>query len=345
MSQKRPFKANILIRYFKRDGLPKNWQKILKEVGQLLEIDPKGFFGWEQKVQIATIFIAKLDTTLPSKKNFLKLGRELEDNRWMIGKLNELGPKALDEVRECLNRPQYLKELLSQKVKEGSSKAVKLSPFFKKHGLKSDTASLEIVQAMRSVVAKEDHSYYLRPENWNLLHSVHTLSLPLKHKVSGMKGKVGTITYHVEKSARTLFLDAASDCCQGVGKAGHTCMVSGHVKENQSFIVFSRKGKIFAQAWMIVHSSKMVILDSLETKGSLNESLVEAVKETIKELKKHFKYVVMGRSPNSEGRAIYNQLNRLSITNIPEEVMKEVKNFRSKNMDLYSDLRNGYYLF
>jgi hypothetical protein len=341
MEQKRPFKSNLLIRYFRKTGLPKNWQAVLKEIGDLCDLDPKKFFSWKQDIQLATTFVCKLGGGIPSKKNFFKLASEVERNRWMIGYLSSQTEAGLIEIRKFLSRPRLLKEVMTSKVQPGVFDYFGVRGYMKKNKIDINPINIEIVGGMLDVVREKRHHFYIR--NISYFHQLYSAKTECNHPISLLKGKSGSIKWSFEKSARTLFLDEASDCCQGYGKAGEDCMEYGIKQPNSTFLLLSRKGQIFAQSWVIIKDD-MIILDSLEAKGDLNSSIALAMIDIVKALKKHFQFVIIGQSPNIEGSYVYRLLNQeFKVKNTSPVVQKKVAKFINSDLRyIYNDVSRGY---
>ncbi len=344
--QKRPFKSNLLIRFFGKNGLPKNWQRVLKGIGTSTNEDPKNFYGWNEYLQLAAVFFSILDVEkFPSKKNIFRLGKEVSENKEMINKAKFLKSSEKKILIDKLNRPKIVSFLLNLKedVTADIANNVKYIKFIEDYGINVlNSESFEIVKAMIANVKKDEYSYYMN--HFQSLEDIYSKRFNFISPVKNLTKKVGHITYTVEKTADCLFLDAASDCCQGIGKFGEECLRFGFRFKNSAFITFRRRGDIFAQSWIIVQDDT-IILDSIETKGEMTESLGIAVNDLIQELKKHYKYIVLGLTPNTNGQQLLKVLSfKSKEKNLVKEQMKKFQTqgkavFRS---DFYTDTDRGF---
>ena len=167
-------------------------------------------------------------------------------------------------------------------------------------------------------------------------------------------GKAAGIQYEILETAEALVLDYASDCCQGFGSAGESCMISGIKSPDQGFLTFREKGKIFAQGWFgYLKEERVLVIDSLEFKGSWRKSLETAFRAVLQELKERgIKAVVVGRSPNRHDfngavKAITNaSLKNKRARKIAKSIDKVVEDRWIKPIldnDIYTDMTEGYY--
>ena len=118
--------------------------------------------------------------------------------------------------------------------------------------------------------------------------------------IPNIKGTKGNISFSMlgNNDRRALYLDDYSDCCQGLDKAGEGCMIDGIENPDSSFLVFERRGVIFAQGWIRKINKDTLLIDSIEFKGDFNPSLTSAITEAVNGLNCHFKHIFMGLSPN-----------------------------------------------
>ena len=166
--------------------------------------------------------------------------------------------------------------------------------------------------------------------------------------IKRIKGKRKNITFEIlnKDDRRALFLDHYSDCCQGLGKAGEDCMTDGITNKDSSFLVFERKGTIFAQGWLRKIDEDILLIDSIEFKGEFNKSLIDAIKESVKLLNNQFKEIYLGLSPNrseiSRGLGnykIYKNLEKGYLSNYKKENKNKTNKVFEfvKKTGIYSD--------
>ena len=154
-------------------------------------------------------------------------------------------------------------------------------------------------------------------------------------------GKSKNINFEILRAndKRAMYLDDYSDCCQGFDKAGDVCMKDGIMNEDSGFLVFERRGVIFAQGWIRKVNNNTLLIDSIEFKGDFNNSLIDAIEKSVEKLRKNFKNIFLGLSPNrneiSKGLN-YKEYRYLEREN--SEEAKEVFEFTHKT-GLYSDAR------
>ena len=168
-----------------------------------------------------------------------------------------------------------------------------------------------------------------------------------KTNIESISGKEGNISFYTlrKDDRRALYLDHYSDCCQGFSKAGESCMIDGITNPDAGFLVFERKGVIFAQGWLR-KVGDIILIDSIEFKGDFNSSLVDAIRSAGKALKYHYKGVYLGLSPNR--REITNGLKDCQEINQSNvhfyEQLKEMNDYvRNQNRDknIYTDAYNS----
>ena len=66
----------------------------------------------------------------------------------------------------------------------------------------------------------------------------------------------------------------------------------------QDFLVFERKGVIFAQGWLRKVNKDTLLIDSIEFKGDFNNSLIDAIEASVEKLRNNFKNIFLGLSLN-----------------------------------------------
>ena len=114
-----------------------------------------------------------------------------------------------------------------------------------------------------------------------------------KCSIPNIKGKSGEYTYELIKKDNPigLTLGYATDCCQVIGLDGESCLRRGYDKENSTFFVVMKKGRVYAQSWVWTketnNGNKVLCFDSIEVLGkNLDKSkdILSAYKEVSEQL-------------------------------------------------------------
>jgi hypothetical protein len=207
----------------------------------------------------------------------------------------------------------------------------------------------------RTIRAEVEAAFKLYKANFSYLESACRLWKNKKDfKHFHIKGKAAGISYEILETAEALVLNYASDCCQGFGGAGESCMISGIESPDQGFLAFREKGKIFAQGWIgYLKEEGVLVIDSLEFKGQWRKSLEEAFKAFLKDLKKAgVRAVAVGISPNrNDFNGAARKISKASLKNkrARREAQRVEKTVRKnwigpiKSNGIYSDMTRGFY--
>jgi len=125
-----------------------------------------------------------------------------------------------------------------------------------------------------------------------------------------------TYDWEISKKDNPLnvILGDATNCCQTIGGAGVECLKYGLSKENSTFFIVKRNGKIVAQSWIWVnHDEKSICFDSIEILGRdiYSENVMKCYLEVSKELELKYKnYSILA---GGDGNTIPNNINVYGI--------------------------------
>jgi len=325
--------AKILARWAMLEDLKKfNFKKLPGKVASIWGLEGKPLKNWPHEAQFLLVALIKLasneaDLIRAAKKLSPSVdGADVRANKSFLG--GSLKAASQDKIKKFL---------------EGK---ISFSDIFKKSG------KAELISVVNKYVYDGDEDWREGGKYFNEALGLWGFKTPSPFvglKISADKVSVEDL----DGSMESLLLDYAANCCQGFGGAGESCVYAGHTNPDQGYFGFREKGKLFAQGWYWYDKERsVVIIDSLEFKGNWRNSLGEAFKALLKELKaRGVKSVVVGRSPNrhdfndfAASLARKNQRGKKG-KRAAQKAAKAVNEwlFKTSQNDWYTDITRGYY--
>ena len=329
-------KSGLVARYI---SPTREWGKLVKRLAAAWSMPSDlPFHRWTLELQAAALVLfaiwekEALNLPMVSRKNAYRIGKILlsKEGRSLFGNLATFAKGKEGLLRQALNRPKFFALLLRMKPSELAKANIKTLGDLKAMQMAYKAGGINVDCKIAKAAGEYAHLEDFESHDWKSYQEIWDTRKPFVGKK--VAGKVGNISYEVlsNDDASALFLDDASDCCQGLDGAGEACMRDGISNPKAGFLVFKRKGKIFAQSWIrLLPFGNGILLDSIEFKGDYNDSIAKAVNSAIADFKSHYEFVAVGFTPNR------GELNRhFKPTN--SNIAKKVCNWAS-HQDIYTD--------
>jgi len=284
-------KSPIMRKWLKEEELPKNIKALTIKAIEKWGMN-KNFHNWPHELQMTFVVLIKAYekeaiNMIPTKKTAKDIGKFFLENKNLI----------------------FWTKNMSEKKKKFFNEAIEIDIEVLKYILPASEKTLKEAKNTRALRFLNKNSKiaifaanYKKRKNFKLTKEEELWKEHKRFNGYRIKGEYKDIVYEVCETPEIMFLDDASDCCQGFEKKGEICMIHGVKNKNEGFLVFRDKktNLIFAQAWIRSIGNGILVYDSVEFKGEFRESLGEAVYESIKKFKKRYNVVAVGVSPNRE---------------------------------------------
>jgi len=301
-------RSTIMKKWLNEEEKIKNLKPFTKKVIKVWTQD-KPFYSWDHRLQIFFIILIKVFkeeaiNNIPNIYISKILGGFFLKNKYLINKTKDIDKEIFKQIIEKeLFTTLFLKKIFLVNKKDAKVllknerilSNIHKNSFFSKKNINEVT--IAYAKYKKDIIDFQEEEDIENITLYNKLWGYHK-----KFKGPHIEGIYNSFTYETCETPEIMFLDNASDCCQGLNSAGESCMFSGISQENEGFIVIRNKktGLIFAQTWIRSIGRGIILLDSIEFKGDFNKSIGYTVLQIINDLKKKYKYVAIGLSPNKE---------------------------------------------
>ena len=320
-------KSPIMRKWLKESELPKNYIAFTKKAMKKWNFDKK-FHNWPHEYQMAFVILINVYgveavNKIPDTETARRIGKFFLQNKNLVFWTKNMSDKKKKFFYGSIyNDIETLKAILPMSEKT-------ISNAKNRRSLRFISENSNIAVAASNY--KKEKAYSLEKEKF--LWARHK-----KFRGYRISGVYENIVYEICETPEILFLDDASDCCQGFNKTGESCMVHGITNRNEGFLVFrDKKNKlIFAQAWVRSVGHGILLYDSVEFKGSFRESFALAVYKSIMHFKKRYSYVAVGASPNRT------ELNKFLFSKRNSHLSRKKENEIREHISKYVNQKEAY---